>query len=151
MSQTNCIRCTIALNRRIKKHFEETGERVRPEQIANFSTKHPGVCYKNSNLHPASAEEYQAVAAARDLLLNADGKYLGDNAAIFGAMINADNDTRAPSAFIREQNRIMGEASGGLVARHEMQQQRLVQDADKRPFFERCERPDQPADKEPDF
>jgi len=98
--QTNCIKCTIALNRRIK----EAGKKITADQIANFSMDHPGHCYRNSNLAPSSAKERQAVIASRDLLLDANGKYLGDDQAIYGVFINADNDTRAPKAFIREQN-----------------------------------------------
>ena len=81
--------------------------------MMNFSMEHPGHCYKNSNLNPASAEETQAVIAARKLLLDDDGNYLGDDRAIFGSFINSDNDTRAPNAFIKEQNRIIGEAADG--------------------------------------
>ena len=75
--------------------------------------EHPGVCYRNSTLNPASAEEQQAVTAARDLLLDENGEYVGDEKAIFGLMLNSDNDTGAPSSFIREQNRIIGEAADG--------------------------------------
>ena len=77
--------------------------------------KHKGVCYRNSKVAPAVAEEHQAVLAARDLLLDADGNYLGDDQAVFCGSIHADNDTRAPSAFIREQNAIMGVAADGLA------------------------------------
>ena len=35
--------------------------------------------------------------------------------AIFGINISADNDTRAPSIFIQEQNRIIGDAADGLA------------------------------------
>ena len=94
--QTNYIRCTNALRKRI----EATGEKITPDQIGRFSMKHKGVCYRNSKVAPAVAEEHQAVLAARDLLLDADGNYLGDDQAVFCGSIHADNDTRAPSAFI---------------------------------------------------
>ena len=77
--------------------------------------KHKGVCYRNSKLAPANAEEYQAVIAAKDLLLDADGKYLGDDQAVFCGTIHADNDTRAPSALIQEQNAIIGSAADQLA------------------------------------
>ena len=86
-----------------------------PEEIANLSMAHEGICYRNSNLHPASAEESQSTLVAKSLLLDDTGKYLGDEIAIFGINISADNDTRAPSAFIREQNRIIGAAADGLA------------------------------------
>jgi hypothetical protein len=35
--------------------------------------KHKGRCYPNSNLNPASAEEYQAATAARDLIVDENG------------------------------------------------------------------------------
>jgi hypothetical protein len=76
---------------------------------------HEGICYRNSNLRPASAEESQSTLVAKSLLLDDTGKYLGDEIAIFGINISADNDTRAPSAFIREQNRIIGAAADGLA------------------------------------
>ena len=70
---------------------------------------HQGECYSNSNLVPASAEEPHSTIVARELLLDKNGKYVGDDRAIFAGRINADNDTRGPAAFIREQNRIIGE------------------------------------------
>ena len=88
---------------------------MKAHQIVNFSMQHGGHCYRNSNLNPASAEEPHAVRAARALLLDADGNYVGDDLAIFGDFIHADNDTRAPKAFIAEQNRIMGEAVDNLA------------------------------------
>ena len=83
----------------------------RPDQLANYSTKHKGHCYKNSNLASASAEEHQARIAASDLLLNTNGTYAGDDKAIFAQECNADNDTRSPKNFIRTQNQIFGKAA----------------------------------------
>ena len=95
--------------------MNKNGDAITAEQIANFSMRHAGVCYRNSSLNPASAEETQAIMAAKDLLVDKNGNYVGDDRAIFGNFISADNDTRAPSAFIREQNRIIGEAADGLA------------------------------------
>ncbi len=69
------------------------------------------MCYRNSNLHPASAEETQAIIAARDLLLDENGKYVGDDKAIFATIINSDNDTKSPKSFMVEQNTIIGESA----------------------------------------
>ena len=80
-----------------------------------FSMEHKGVCYRNSNLNPASAEEMQAIIAARDLLLDENGKYVGDDKAIFATIINSDNDTRSPKSFMVEQNTIVGEAADNLA------------------------------------
>ena len=81
---------------------------MKPDQLAQFSTKHDGPCYRTSHLNPCSAEEPQARKAARDLLLDKDGKYRGDDVAIVGIGIHADGDTRAPKSFIEEQNKIVG-------------------------------------------
>jgi hypothetical protein len=71
--------------------------------------KHKGTCYRNSNLSPASAEEPQAAIAARDLILDKDGQYLGNNIAVFALNCNSDNNTRAAEAIVaREQNAIIG-------------------------------------------
>jgi hypothetical protein len=47
------------------------------------------------------------------LLLDTNGNYIGDDVAIFCRCISADNDTRAPKAFIQEQCRIIGAAAVG--------------------------------------
>jgi hypothetical protein len=80
-----------------------------------FSMEHKGVCYRNSNLNSASAEEMQAIIAAHDLLLDENGKYVGDSKAIFATIINSDNDTRSPKSFMVEQNTIVGEADDNLA------------------------------------
>ena len=76
---------------------------------------HEGVHYKNSNLNPASVEESQSKMVSRLLLLDNLGNYIGNEVAIFGINISADNDTRAPSSFIWEQNQIIGDAADGLA------------------------------------
>ena len=76
-----------------------------------FSMEHKGVCYRNSNLNPASAEEMQAIIAARDLLLDENGKYVGDDKAILAMIVNSDNDTRSQKSFMVEQNTIVGGAA----------------------------------------
>ncbi len=78
---------------------------------------HGGHCYKNSNLHPASAEEPLGRKIARELLLDEKGDYVGDDRAIFASNVSTDNDTRLANGFIREQNEIIGEASDN-VAKH---------------------------------
>ena len=74
---------------------------------------HEGPCCRNSNLSPASAEESQSIEAAMSLLLDTNGNYVGEDVAIFGHSVSADNDTRAPKAFIQEQCRIIGAAAVG--------------------------------------
>lgn len=99
------------MNRRIRN----SGGVVTVDQIGQFSMEHKGKCYRNSNLNPASAEEHQASIAARDLVLDENGAYRGDDIAIFCLDCNSDNDTRASQAIIREQNEIMGTAADDLA------------------------------------
>jgi hypothetical protein len=80
-----------------------------------MSMTHDGVCYRNSNLRPVSAETHQSVLAAKLFLLDEGGHYLGDELAIFGLDVSADNDTCTPSTFICEQNRILGVSVDGLA------------------------------------
>ncbi len=86
-----------------------------PEEIVNMSMDHQGTCYQNSNLQPAFAEEQQSIEAAKSLLIDSNGDYVGNDLAIFGYCVIADNDTRAANAFIEEQNRIMGAAADSLA------------------------------------
>jgi len=52
---------------------------------------------------------------ARELLLDGNGNYVGDDVAIFAKVVTSDNDTRAPFAFIREQNKIIGSTANDLA------------------------------------
>jgi len=110
-SQTSCVRCTVALNKRIKAHEKGTGKVVTIDQYSQFSSDHKGHCFRNSNINPASAEYHLAADAARDLLLDEAGEYRGDELAIFCRRISADNDTRAPKNAIQEQVNIIGKAA----------------------------------------
>ena len=105
----------MARNRRIKEYTEQTGEVVTLSMMSNFSTDHEGICYRNSNLNPASAEGPQAAMIARELLVDKDGKYVGDDRAIFAVRLNSDNDSTSVSNFIREQNSIIGSSSDNLA------------------------------------
>ena len=67
-----------------------------------------GVCYRNSKLAPASAEETQSAMMAKDLLVDEKCNYVGDDRAIFAEIVTSDNDTQAPYRFIREQNELIG-------------------------------------------
>ncbi len=49
------------------------------------------------------------------MLLDEGGHYLGDELAVFGLDVSADSNTRTPSAFICEQNRIIGVPADGLA------------------------------------
>jgi len=57
----------MALNVNIKCYKMTHGTYVTVEQIGNFSMAHTGVCYQNSKLAPASAEEPQSAMMVRDL------------------------------------------------------------------------------------
>jgi len=82
MYKTNCIRCTLALNVNIKRYKMTHGKYITLEQIGNFSMAHTGVCYRNSKLAPASAEETQSAMMAPDLLVDGKGNYAVDDRAI---------------------------------------------------------------------
>ena len=73
----------MAINRRIRRYVNKNGDAITAEQIANFSMRHARVCYRNSSLNPASAEETQAIMAAKDLLVDKNSNYVGDDRAIF--------------------------------------------------------------------
>lgn len=94
--QIHCYRCTLSLNKNISEYEAATVQTVTVDQYANFSMLHKGFCYRNSTHNPASAEEYMAYDMGRNLLLDEDGNYLGDDTAIFMGEIAADNDTRGP-------------------------------------------------------
>ena len=96
---------------------EEHGMRVRPEQIGEFSMKHDGECFRNSKLTPCVAEEHQCRMVGQDLIVDENGKYRGDDMAIFCQRVNADNDTKGPKNIIRVQNEIIG-SSADNIAEH---------------------------------
>jgi len=77
--------------------------------------KYTGVCYRNSKLVPASAEEPQSAMMARDLLLDKNGNYVGNDRAIFAKIVTSDNDTQAPFSFIRKQNHIIGRSVTAML------------------------------------
>lgn len=74
---------------------------------------HEGTCYRNSTLAPSNAEVPLGAKIARDLLVDEDGEYVGDDLAIFCVNLNSDNDATLPNKFIEVQNRIIGEAADG--------------------------------------
>ena len=61
--------------------------------------QHEGKCYRTCNVGPASAEERQAVEAARLLLYDDKGEYRGDDEAIFLCKVCSDNDTTGKLAI----------------------------------------------------
>ncbi|KAL3802218.1 hypothetical protein HJC23_001762 [Cyclotella cryptica] len=112
-SQISCAKCTHALNTRIREHEEATGTTITVDQYSNFSMAREGLCYRNSKHNPASAEEYQANEVARDLLVDEDGNYRGDDLAIFAAQTITDCDTRTSKKLIQKQAEIIGNAAIG--------------------------------------
>ena len=62
---------------------------------------HEGTCYRNSNLAPSVAEAHLGGKIARDLLVDEDGEYVGDDLAIFCLNLNSDNDTTLPNKFLK--------------------------------------------------
>ena len=102
---------------RIREIEENEGRQIRPDEIMNISPKHDGHCYKNSNLQPAVAEEYQASKMGKLLLSAGDDSdiYLADKISIFGMDISTDGDTRGVNNFIRIQNQIIGEKADNMA------------------------------------
>lgn len=98
------------MNRQIK----DQGGIVAVEDIVHFSMEHTGYCYRNSKLNPASAEESMATTAAKDLLMDQNGAYIGDDLAIFCLECHSDNDTRASQAIIKAQNEFIGLSADDL-------------------------------------
>ncbi len=86
---------------------------VTVDQYSNFLIAHEGFCYRNSKHNPASAEEYQAKEMARDLLVDEDGNYWGDDVATYAAEAITDCDTQTSKKRIQEQAKIIGDAAIG--------------------------------------
>jgi hypothetical protein len=98
----------------LNRHIKEQGGIIAVEDIVQFSMEHKGKCYRNSKLNPASAEENMATIAGRDLLMDQNGTYLGDDLAIFCLECHSDNDTRASQAIIQAQNEFIGLSADDL-------------------------------------
>ena len=81
----------------------------------NTHLSHKGICYRNSSHSPAVSEEYSATQAARLLLMDDKGQFRDDDHMCFGDEVCADNDTRGPNNFIKEQNSIIGAAAVKLL------------------------------------
>ena len=135
-AKTKCIKCTRAINKRIREHEKATGDVVTVDQYSNFSTRHDGVCYRVNPWNANSAEEFQSEKAARDLLLDKDGQYLGDDEAIFCREIAADNDTRSPKRAIQMQRDIIGDVVNG-VAEHNPDSGHVIKDTNNDLFATR--------------
>lgn len=109
-SHNNCYRCTKALN-------EARAEGKVDSSTTNYLThmKHDGKCTRSASYGPGSAEEHQAGDSGKRLLLDASGKYHGDDVAIFVDQVVADNDTRGPDNFIATQAEIIGPNADGIA------------------------------------
>jgi hypothetical protein len=98
-TQISCVMC----NRAITKALAEGKE------VTDAALTHAGPCYRNSCHGPAVAEEFSAPVLARDLLLDENGNYVGDDSAVFVDEICGDGDTKAANKFIAEQINIIGD------------------------------------------
>ena len=111
--KTKCIKCTLAMNKRIKEAMK-SGQKYSQSDLCKFSTQHDGHCYKtNGNWSVAVAEEHLCEEIGKRLLVDEDGNYLGDHKALFAQKISSDNDTRSPQRLMQSQNKIIGEAADG--------------------------------------
>mmetsp|Transcript_41972 Transcript_41972/g.88105 ORF Transcript_41972/g.88105 Transcript_41972/m.88105 type:complete len:460 (+) Transcript_41972:37-1416(+) len=103
---------TRAVNKQIEEHVAN-GETVTVEDLCRFPTTHEGHCYRKSNYSSAAAEEHEAKAAAHELLLDGSGTPRDAKTCVFIDTVVADNDTRGPSNFVKEQNNIIGSLADG--------------------------------------
>jgi hypothetical protein len=100
----------------LNKQLDASTDEVPFHEYSNYSMAHDGICFRNSKHGPAIAEEHQAARMGIRLLLDQDGKYVGNDRAIFVKEIHADNDTRSPAAMIKEQNKIIGPTSNSKAS-----------------------------------
>ena len=109
------------MNKQLRKDGDK---RVPVEDYSTLSLEHTGTCHLCGKHGPASSEEHMAKDAARNLLLDKDGNYRGDDTAVFLSKVHSDNDTRAPNNFIQTQNDIIGLDVDKLAEHHpDMNQQ----------------------------
>ena len=92
-------------------------QNIKMNMVQYTKLNHKGVCYRNTSIGPACAEEYACIEAAGLLLNDEDGNPLPDNVALFGDRLVTDGDTRGSIKFITLQNEIIGSAAD-RVAEH---------------------------------
>ena len=97
--QISCVMCQRAMTKAIAEG----------KQVTDATLSHHGICYRNSCHGPAVAEENSAATLAKDLLLDENGDYVGDDLAIFVDQICCDGDTKAAKKFIQAQIEILGD------------------------------------------
>ena len=103
--QISCINCSRQLTKLM------SSQNVKMNEVQYVNLEHPGVCYKNSKLSPAVAEELSCDKIGRNLLLDVDENYLLH--AIFAEQIVSDGDTRGAFKLILSQEQILGDIVKG--------------------------------------
>ena len=68
-------------------------QKVQMNEIQYTHIEHDGICYKNTTIGPASAEEIACVQAGVEFLVNSDGQFWPDDKAIFANVVVSDGDT----------------------------------------------------------
>ena len=84
-------------------------------EIQYTHIQHEGICYKNTTIGPASAEEIACVQAGVELLVNSDGKFLPDDEAIFANIVVSDGDTTGSLKLIAKQAELIGDAAKNVA------------------------------------
>lgn len=95
------------MNRQIEE-WEAQGNEFTIDDLARFSLKHEGHCFRKSNYSAAGAEEFEGIKAGQNLLLGSDGKPRDASTCVFIDQVVADNDTSGPNNFIEKQHQILG-------------------------------------------
>ena len=104
--QTSCIRCSRELTRIMHE------QQLPMNKIQYQKISHEGICYRNTLVGPAVAEEISCVEAADQLLNDENGKPLPSKKAIFTEVVMSDSDTRGLLKFMGTQKQILGEPAG---------------------------------------
>ena len=104
VARTGCMRCTRRMHEAIRQ-----GEK----NVSSFVGQHSGRCTANSLHGPAVAEEHMLEAMGRDLLVDKQGEYLGDDVALFVSVATSDGDSKGAKRLTKAQEKIIGEAANG--------------------------------------
>jgi hypothetical protein len=90
-SWTGCLPCTKAIHQAIRDSKKNT---------SLFLGKHKGECTCNSMNGPAVAEEFMMETVGRDLLVDTDGNYRGDDLALFVCFPTSDGDSKGANRLV---------------------------------------------------
>jgi hypothetical protein len=67
----------------LNKELDASTDELPFNEYSNYSMAHDGMCFRNSKHGPIIAHEHRATGMGIRLLLDQDGKYVGNDRAIF--------------------------------------------------------------------